>query len=208
MLDPPPPRSVLEATQGLSYRDFLIVGLSVHGEKLFPDNWIYVHTPGVRVGRIQNFGNWSRAMVPEVGMSSLGLEYFCTKGDDLWEMADAELVELASNELSDLGLLEVQGARVRDGVVIRQEKAYPVYDDRYREHVRVLRDYLSTFKNLQTIGRNGLHRYNNQDHSMLTAILAVKNLLGGEHDLWDVNTERSYHENFVTGSAHLTKDLV
>ena len=136
MLDPPPPRYVLEAAQGLSYRDFLIVGLCVHGERLFPDNWIYVHTPGVRVGRIQNFGNWSKAMLPEVGMSSLGLEYFCTKGDDLWEMADAELVELASRELTDLGLLGAEGARVSHGVVIRQEKAYPVYDERYREHVK------------------------------------------------------------------------
>ncbi len=198
-LDPPPPPHVLEAARGLSYRDFLIVGLSIEGEDLFPDNWIYVHTPGVRVGRIQNFGNWSAAMVPEPGMSSLGLEYFCTRGDDLWEMVDADLVELATRELSSLGL--GRGARVRDGVVIRQEKAYPVYDDTYRQHVSVLRDYLSTIENLQTIGRNGLHRYNNQDHSMLTAILAVKNLLGEEHDLWDVNTERSYQEDFVTDNA-------
>jgi protoporphyrinogen oxidase len=194
-LDPPPPAYVLEAAQSLSYRDFLIVGLSVEGENLFPDNWRYVHTPGVRVGRIQNFGNWSALMVPEPGMSSLGMEYFCTRGDDLWEMADTELVELASRELLSLGL--IRAARVHHGVVIRQEKAYPVYDDTYRQHVSVLRDYLSTIENLQTTGRNGLHRYNNQDHSMLTAILAVKNILGEKHDLWDINTERSYHENFI-----------
>ena len=134
-------------------------------------------------------------MVPEPGMSSLGMEYFCTRGDDLWEMADNELVALAARELSTLRL--IRDTRVRHGVVIRQEKAYPVYDDTYRQHVSVLRDYLSSIENLQTIGRNGLHRYNNQDHSMLTAILAVKNILGEKHDLWDVNTERSYHENFV-----------
>ncbi len=194
-LDPPPPPNVLEAARGLSHRDFLIVGLVVEGERLFPDNWIYVHTPGVRVGRIQNFGNWSAAMVPEPGTSSLGFEYFCNRGDDLWEMADTGLVDLATSELASLGL--AQGCRVRDGVVIRQEKAYPVYDNAYRRHLETIRAYLATIKNLQTIGRNGLHRYNNQDHSMLTAILAVRNVFGERHDLWEVNTERSYHESFV-----------
>lgn len=198
-LDPPPPRQVLEAARGLSHRDFLIVGLIVDGERLFPDNWVYVHTPGVRVGRIQNFGNWSAALVAQPGTSSLGLEYFCSAGDDLWETPDAELIELASRELASLDL--APGAVVRGGVVIRQEKAYPVYDEAYRRHLAVIREYLATIGNLQTIGRNGLHRYNNQDHSMLTAILAVRNLLGERHDLWDVNTERSYHESFVVDEA-------
>jgi protoporphyrinogen oxidase len=195
-LDPPPPVEVVDAARGLSYRDFLIVGLILKGERLFPDNWVYVHTPGVKVGRIQNFGNWSAAMVAKPGMSSLGMEYFCNKGDDLWNMPDGELIELARRELDALGL--ASKADVTDGVVFRQEKAYPVYDGTYRQHLSVISDYVKSLENLQTIGRNGLHRYNNQDHSMLTGILAVRNLMGEEHDLWEVNTERSYHEDFVT----------
>jgi len=194
-LDPPPPEDVREAARGLAYRDFLIVGLFVQRENLFPDNWLYVHTPGVRVGRIQNFGNWSAAMVPVAGQTGLGMEYFCSRGDDLWEMPDADLIGMATRELGTLGLADP--AEVRDGVVVRQEKAYPVYDGQYRCHLDVIRRYLGTLENLQTIGRNGLHRYNNQDHSMLTAILAVRNVLGERHDLWEVNTERSYHEDFV-----------
>ena len=194
-LDPPPPPEVLRAAEGLNYRDFLIVGLVLSDAKSFPDNWIYIHTPGVRVGRIQNFGNWSAAMLADPHKTSLGLEYFCNQGDEVWEMADADLVSLASRELEELGLGKV--ADVEDGVVIRQPKAYPVYDGPYRENVAVLKRYLGTLENLQTIGRNGLHRYNNQDHSMLTAMLAVRNLTGESHDLWEVNTERSYHEDFV-----------
>ena len=190
-LSPAPPEEVL-----LAYRDFLIVGLFVEQENLFPDNWLYVHTPGVRVGRIQNFGNWSAAMVHNAGQSGLGMEYFCSRGDDLWEMPDAELIALATRELGMLGLADT--TKVRDGVVVRQEKAYPVYDGEYRRHVDVIKNYLGTIENLQTIGRNGLHRYNNQDHSMQTAFLAVRNILGEHHDLWDVNTERSYHEDFQT----------
>ncbi len=195
-LSPSPPEEVLAAARGLSYRDFLIVGLFVDQEKLFPDNWLYVHTPGVRVGRIQNFGNWSAAMVAKTGQSGLGMEYFCSRGDDLWEMPDAELIALATKELGILKLADT--AKVQDGVVVRQEKAYPVYDGEYRHQVDIIKKYLGTIENLQTIGRNGLHRYNNQDHSMLTAFLAVRNILGEKHDLWDVNTERSYHEDFQT----------
>jgi protoporphyrinogen oxidase len=195
-LDPPPPAEVVGAARGLAYRDFLLVGLIVKGERLFPDNWVYVHTPGIKAGRIQNFGNWSAAMVPQPGMSGLGMEYFCNRGDDLWSMPDGALIELARRELGQLGL--AGEADVTDGVVIRQEKAYPVYDGAYRRHLAVLSDYVKSLENLQTIGRNGLHRYNNQDHSMLTAILAVRNVLGEDHDLWEVNTERSYHEDFVT----------
>jgi protoporphyrinogen oxidase len=195
-IDPPPPDDVREAARGLAYRDFLIVGLFIERAELFPDNWLYVHTPGVRVGRIQNFGNWSAAMVPVPGQTGLGMEYFCSRGDDLWEMPDDELIRLAIHELSTLGLADP--ADVRDGVVVRQEKAYPVYDQKYRRHVETIRRYLGTIENLQSMGRNGLHRYNNQDHSMLTAMLAVRNLLGERHDLWEVNTERSYHEDFVS----------
>ena len=135
-------------------------------------------------------------MVPDPKMTSLGLEYFCHKGDGLWEMPDDQLIDLATREIHALGL--VPADRVRDGVVIRQEKAYPVYDEDYKDCVAVIRDYLKTFENLQTVGRNGMHRYNNQDHSMLTAMLAVRNILGESHDLWEVNLERSYHEDFVT----------
>ena len=196
-LNPPPPPEVLDAAHGLKYRDFLIVGLVMKGERMFPDNWIYIHSPKVRVGRIQNFGNWSAAMVPEAGKSSLGMEYFCSQGDATWEMSDADLVALAGREIAELGLAPAES--VERGVVIRQPKAYPVYDEAYRAHLDVIRKWLGGLENLQTVGRNGMHRYNNQDHSMLTAILAVRNLFGEDHDLWEVNVERSYHEDFQTG---------
>jgi protoporphyrinogen oxidase len=195
-LDPLPPPHVLEAARGLKYRDFLIVSLIINQPELFPDNWIYIHSPEFKVGRIQNFKNWSPAMVPDQTKTCLGMEYFCSEGDSLWEMSDTELIDLASREAVELGL-GVNPGDVEDGVVIRQHKAYPVYDGEYRKHLEVIQDYLETFDNLQTVGRNGMHRYNNQDHSMLTALLAVKNILGGEHDLWNVNTERSYQEEFT-----------
>ena len=195
-LDPLPPEEILAAARGLKYRDFLIVPLIINQEHLFPDNWLYIHSPQFRVGRIQNFKNWSPEMVPEAGKTCLGMEYFCSEGDDLWEMPDSHLIELASQEIVRLGL-GVNLKDVEDGCVIRQRKAYPVYDGEYRQHLQVLQDYLETFENLQTVGRNGMHRYNNQDHSMLTALLAAKNILGEQHDLWNVNVERSYHENFT-----------
>ena len=195
-LDPLPPEEVLEAAHHLKYRDFLIVSLIIDQPNLFPDNWLYIHSPEFKVGRIQNFKNWSPAMVPNASKTCLGMEYFCSEGDDLWEMSDADLIQLASQEAIGLNL-GVKLGDVEDGVVIRQHKAYPVYDGEYRKYLKVIQDYLETFENLQTVGRNGMHRYNNQDHSMLTGLLAVKNLLGEEHDLWDVNTERSYHEEFT-----------
>jgi len=195
-LDPLPPEEILAAARGLKYRDFLIVALVIKRESLFPDNWLYIHSPDFRVGRIQNFKNWSPAMVPDSSMTCLGMEYFCSEGDDLWEMPDDDLVELATREIVQLDLGVEPGDTV-DGCVIRQHKAYPVYDGEYRQHLKVLEDYIKTFENLQTVGRNGMHRYNNQDHSMLTALLAAKNILGEQHDLWNVNVERSYHENFT-----------
>ncbi|QYO68653.1 NAD(P)/FAD-dependent oxidoreductase [Leptolyngbya sp. 7M] len=195
-LDPLPPPEVLQAARGLKYRDFLIVALVVKREHLFPDNWIYIHSPEFKVGRIQNFKNWSMAMVPDPSKTCLGMEYFCSEGDELWQKSDAELIEIATQEAISLKL-GIQPGDVEDGVVIRQHKAYPVYDGEYRQHLQVIQDYLSTFENLQTVGRNGMHRYNNQDHSMLTAMLAVQNILGEKHDLWAVNTERSYHEEFT-----------
>lgn len=195
-LDPLPPAHVLEAARGLKYRDFLIVSLVINQPDLFPDNWIYIHSPEFKVGRIQNFKNWSPKMVPDPSKTCLGMEYFCSEGDALWEMSNAELIELASREVIELDL-GVKPGDVEDGTVIRQHKAYPVYDGEYRQHLQVVQDYLETFENLQTVGRNGMHRYNNQDHSMLTAMLAVKNILGEHHDLWNVNVERSYHEEFT-----------
>lgn len=199
-LDPAPPKPVLEAAKGLKYRDFLIVSLVINHENLFPDNWIYIHSPEFKVGRIQNFKNWSPAMVPDQSKTCLGLEYFCSQGDAIWEMSESELIALATREIVDLGLVP-RREDVEDGCVIRQQKAYPVYDGEYRQHLKVIQDYVETFENLQTVGRNGMHRYNNQDHSMLTAMLAVKNIFGESHNLWDVNTERSYHEEFTVNEA-------
>lgn len=196
-LDPLPPDDVLRAARGLKQRDFILVGIIVNRADVFPDNWIYVHSPEVRVGRIQNFKNWSTAMVPDSGKSSLGMEYFCTEGDDLWTMSDAELVELATGELASLGLAAI--GDVEDGVVFRQRYAYPVYDREYREHLEIVRRFLATVRNVQTIGRSGMHRYNNMDHSMLTGMLAARNLLGENHDLWSVNTHRSYGEESTAG---------
>jgi protoporphyrinogen oxidase len=198
-LDPAPPESVLHAARSLKYRDFLIVGLIVDHPHLFPDNWIYIHSPHVKVGRIQNFKNWSTDMVPDQTTTCLGLEYFCNEGDPLWICDDDRLIELATEELVQLGLAQAQW--VTDGVVIRQHKAYPVYDASYRKHVNTIQAYLKDFSNLQTVGRNGMHRYNNQDHSMLTGLLAAKNILGEQHELWTVNTERSYYEEMLVQSS-------
>ena len=182
----------IEAASRLRFRDFLIVVLIVNRTKLFPDNWLYIHSPDVKVGRIQNFKNWSAAMVPDPSTTSLGMEYFCVADDDVWRRTDADLISMATSEIDQLGLAPA-GAIV-DGCVIRQRKAYPVYDDTYRLQVDRVRHGLAAFTNLQTIGRNGMHRYNNQDHSMLTGLLAARNVRGEQHDLWDVNTERSYYE--------------
>lgn len=194
-MDPPPPPVVLDAANALKYRAFMIVSLIINRADLFPDNWIYVHSPEVKVGRIQNFKNWSKAMVPDPSKTCLGMEYFCSEDDDLWRMSDTELLDLATREVAALGLAQPQD--VEDGVVLRQPKAYPVYDKDYRDHLKVIQNYLTGFENLQTIGRNGMHRYNNQDHSMLTGLLAAKNAMGKHYDLWEVNTERSYYEDFT-----------
>lgn len=202
-LSPAPPDTVIEAARGLSYRDFIVVALICDRPHLFPDNWIYVHSPEVMVGRIQNFKNWSPEMVPDASKTCLGMEYFCTVGDDIWNLSDVELQKLAARELAHIGLARED--EIVDGVVIRQRMAYPVYDEKYKQHLEVLKQYLDGFENLSTVGRAGMHRYNNQDHSMLTAILAVKNIMGEEHDLWDVNVERSYHEQFTLSEAKAAK---
>ncbi len=191
-LDPQPPKEIRVAGDGLNYRDFLTVALIIEQDNLFPDNWIYIHTPGVKVGRIQNFNNWSRAMVPHEGQTCLGLEYFCFEGDGLWTSADADLIELAKKEIGQLGL--VDPARVIDGTVVRMPKAYPVYDSVYAGHLDKVRTYIDGLTNFHTVGRNGMHKYNNQDHSMLTAMMAVANMRGASHDVWTVNTDYEYHE--------------
>ena len=191
-LSPEPPPSVLAAANGLRYRDFVAVALILGREKMFPDNWIYIHTPGVQVGRIQNFNNWSQAMVPVPGKTCLGLEYFCFKGDGLWESSDADLIAQAVRELEVLNI--AQASDVEDGAVIRMPKAYPIYDAMYREHLDNIRDFIDPIPNLHTVGRNGMHKYNNQDHSMLTAMMALWNMAGASHDLWEVNTDFEYHE--------------
>jgi protoporphyrinogen oxidase len=196
LTSPAPPADVRAAASGLRYRDFLTVALVVDGKDLFPDNWIYIHEPGVRVGRIQNYRSWSPWMVPDPDKACVGLEYFCFAGDDLWTMPDDDLVELAAAELEQLGL--ARRSSVERGFVTRVPKAYPIYDTDYAERVAVIRTWLDGLENLQQVGRNGLHRYNNSDHSMLTAMRAVDNLLAGtHHDIWEVNAESVYHETHV-----------
>jgi protoporphyrinogen oxidase len=191
-MDPPPPPEVLAAADGLSYRDFLTIALVVPEENGFPDNWIYVHAPDVRLGRIQNFGSWSPYMVKE-GRTCLGLEYFVFEGDDLWTSADEDLVELGKRELAKLGL--VDPSKVEAGYVVRMPKAYPMYDGTYKANVQVLRDWLAEHTpNVFPVGRNGMHKYNNQDHSMYTAMLSVENIFGADHEIWSVNVEAEYHE--------------
>jgi hypothetical protein len=192
-LDPPPPRPVVAAAERLRYRDFLTVCLIVNRPHVFPDNWIYIHDPEVRVGRIQNFKNWSPDMVPDPGKSSLGLEYFCTEGDALWRTADADLIALGTREIERVGL--AAAADVEDGCVVRMAKAYPIYDSDYRDALATIREFVDGLENLQTIGRNGLHRYNNQDHAMVTGMRAARNVVLEErHDLWAVNVDQEYHE--------------
>jgi protoporphyrinogen oxidase len=193
-LDPPAPPHVIHAAESLKYRDFLTVVLIVDKPETFPDNWIYIHEPQVRLGRIQNFKNWSPDLVPDPSKSSLGLEYFCFEGDDLWTKSDAELIALGTREIDSIGLVAARD--VIDGCVVRMPKAYPVYDDEYQAHVAVIRGWLKkSLPNLELAGRNGMHKYNNQDHSMMTALLAARNILGlGPFDPWKVNTDAEYHE--------------
>src|SRR6185369_15223858 len=194
--DPEAPVDVRDAGRGLRYRDFLTVALVIDGTDLFPDNWIYIHEPGVQVGRIQNFRSWSPWMVPDQSKASIGMEYFCFKGDELWESSDEDLVELGKREIEQLGL--AKASKVERGFVTRVPKAYPMYDADYSERVDVIKNWLAGISNIQQVGRNGLHRYNNSDHSMLTAMRAVDNVMtGSKHDLWAVNAESVYHEEDV-----------
>ncbi len=186
------PDEVLAAAGDLRYRDFLTVALVVPEEQGFPDNWIYIHSPDVKVGRIQNFGSWSPYMVKD-GRTCLGLEYFVFEDDELWSSTDDELIALATEELAAIGL--VDPSDVETGYVVRMPKAYPVYDEVYRDNVAVIRRWFEeNAPNVHPVGRNGMHKYNNQDHSMYTAMLTVENIHGAGHDIWSVNVEEEYHE--------------
>ncbi|MFQ6069867.1 MAG: NAD(P)/FAD-dependent oxidoreductase [Candidatus Aminicenantales bacterium] len=191
-LDPPPPPEVREAARGLRYRDFFSVNLIINKPFIFEDNWIYIHSPEVRVGRIQNFKNWSPEMVPDPKTTSLGLEYFCFDTDEIWNWEDKDILNLGIEEAEKLNFISKND--VIDGFVVRSAKTYPIYDRDYKERVEKIRCYLSSFTNLQTMGRNGLHRYNNQDHSMLSAMIAIGNVLGEEGSVWDINVDDEYHE--------------
>lgn len=191
-LSPAAPDEVVEAAKGLTYRSFITVSVILDTDRSFPDTWIYVHSPEVRLGRIQNFKAWSPHMLADPATTTLGLEYFCTEGDELWMMDDRDLITLAVSELEHIGL----GKRSQyvDGFVARVPKAYPVYDAAYPKRMDIVREYLDTFSNLQVIGRYGMFKYNNMDHSILTGLRAADNILGGDHDLWDVNADSEYHE--------------
>src|SRR5690348_16904905 len=208
LLEPPAPAPVRAAANALGYRAFISIALMIDRPNMFPDNWLYSHAPAVKVGRIQNFKNWSPDMVPDQGKTCLGLEYFCFEGDGLWTMDDAALVDLARKELAQLGICAPED--VFDGVVVRQQKAYPVYDDVYQERVRVIRDYLGAeLPNLHVAGRNGMHKYNNQDHSMMTALLVARSIATGSTlDPWKVNADAVYHEDIRAGEKDMTGRLV
>ncbi len=191
----PMPESIGEAAD-LKYRDFLTVALMIESDDLFPDNWIYIHDSKVKVGRVQNFRSWSPEMVPDARIACVGLEYFCFEGDGLWSSSDADLIELAKREMAILGLCKAQD--VVGGAVVRQEKAYPVYDDAYAANVLAMRTELEAkYPTLHMVGRNGMHRYNNQDHAMMTAMLTVRNIVAGAriYDIWGVNEDAEYHES-------------
>jgi protoporphyrinogen oxidase len=195
-IEPRLPESVLHSAQSLRYRDFVSVGLILRERNRFSDNWIYIHDPGVKVGRVQNYKSWSPEMVPDPDYCSYALEYFCFEGDGLWSMSDESLIGLAKKELEQIGI--AAGADVLDGCVIRQPKAYPVYDDDYKRHVEGIRQATETHcPNLQLVGRNGMHKYNNQDHAMMTALLAARNILAGQkkYDVWSVNDDAEYLES-------------
>jgi protoporphyrinogen oxidase len=199
-MDPSPPEKVLQAAKGLRYRDYLTVVLMVNRESVFPDNWIYIHSPEVKMGRMQNYKNWSPYMVPNSSRTSLGLEYFLWEKDEEWTWSNDRLIELGVRECAQIGLINPR--EVEDGTVVRMTKAYPVYDHQYQNYVNTVRQYLETLTNFQTIGRNGLHRYNNQDHSMVTGVYAAQNIMGGAHDVWAVNTEKEYHEEGRSASEN------
>jgi len=203
-IKPVPENKVLESGQNLKFRDFLSVALVIDEKDAFPDNWIYIHDPGVKVGRVQNYGSWSPYLVKE-GKTCLGLEYFVNIGDELWSMEDEKLIDLAIKELEQLSLIKANSTL--EGYVVRMPKAYPVYDLDYSNNINEIEKWLSSeHKNIYPIGRNGMHRYNNQDHSMMTAVLSVRNIILGEkNNIWKVNVEEDYHEEISSGRSAPTQ---
>ena len=200
---------VAQAAAGLRYRDFLIVGLIMRGKESFDDNWIYIHDPNVKVGRIQNFKSWSPDMVPDPDTACYGMEYFCNAGDETWDMDDADLIARAKREIAQLGLARAED--IVDGSVVRQPKAYPVYDDAYKLHVDTIAEGLEAgFSNLHLAGRNGMHKYNNQDHAMMTGMLTARNIMAGtiQHNVWTVNEDAEYHEGGDAGTVRIEERLV
>jgi protoporphyrinogen oxidase len=207
-LTPKISEEAIDAASSLRYRDFLTVALIVKDKEQFSDNWIYIHDPAVKVGRIQNFKSWSPEMVPDPELSCYGLEYFCFKGDGLWTDSDENLIELAKIELAKIGL--AKASDVVDGCVVRQAKAYPIYDDEYASHVQTLRTEMEAkFPTLHVMGRNGMHKYNNQDHAMMTAMLCAENILAEKnlYDVWQVNEDADYHEEGSAGEHSSTSGL-
>jgi len=194
------PEKAYNASQQLKYRDFITVVLICKDEDAFTDNWIYIHEPNVKVGRIQNFKSWSPYMVPDPAMACYGLEYFCFEGDGMWTSRDEDLIALAKKEIEQIGL--TKQSAVVEGYVVRQPKAYPVYDHYYKDNVEAVKEALADYPGLYLIGRNGMHKYNNQDHSMMTAMLAAKNIISGktEYDVWNVNEDAEYHEGGLRGA--------
>ncbi len=194
ILNPKPPEEVLKAAEQLKYRSLLTVDIIVNKKEVFPDNWIYIHSPEVKLGRIQNFKNWSNKMVPNQDKTSLGLEYFCNENDELWNMTDEELFKLASEEVEKINICKA--SEIEDYVIVRVPKAYPVYDYGYKTHLNTIVYYVKKFNNLQFIGRYGMFKYNNMDHSMLTGVNAAENIINPDLkiDIWQVNTEEEYHE--------------
>jgi protoporphyrinogen oxidase len=198
-MDPPVPPEVQQAADSLRYRAHITVGLVVPEEFSFPDNWIYINDANVKVGRVQNFGRWSPYLVKD-GRTCLGLEIFVNEGDEWWNMSDEELIATGTREMDQLGLID--GSTVEVGYVVRTPKAYPFYDAEYKAHVETLRKWLeANSSNVYPVGRNGMHRYNNQDHSMYTAMLSVENIFGAHHDVWSVNVEEEYHEEVADDAA-------
>jgi len=200
-MEPPAPADIVAAADGLRYRDFITVALVVPEDAGFPDNWIYINDPTVEVGRIQNFGSWSPYLVKD-GRTCLGLEFFVFEGDHMWTKADADLIEQGTRELCEIGLL-ADPSLVESGYVVRMPKAYPMYDAEYKENVAQLAAWLGEHvPNVYPVGRNGMHRYNNQDHSMFTAMLSVENIFGATHDVWSVNVDEEYHEEKTAAPPH------
>lgn len=194
ILDPKPPKEVINASKSLSYRSIITVDIIINKKDVFPDNWIYIHSPEVKLGRIQNFKNWSQAMVPDSNKTSLGLEYFCNENDELWNMPDEKLFKLAASEVEKIKICKA--SEIEDYVIVRVPKAYPVYMMGYNKYLDIIKDYVNKFKNLQFVGRYGLFKYNNMDHSIMTGIYAAANIIEPEkqYDTWQINTDDEYHE--------------